>query len=328
MQSCVPGPLPLPTMTTPTHLSSQPLRCVAVPSFHPGPSNHLQTSSRTEPFPAHVRTALSRNVNHHPTVFHRHPHPRAETEKPFPSYVSHPPSSTPRKMSKTGLFKGKRWRVFARSASIGEPEVVDCENDRATPVGWYRDANRLWNLPNVLTLMRVLLIPPFAIGFYLPSHGNLISGSIFILAAITDFWDGYLARKWNICSNFGAFLDPVADKLMVSTALVLLAGQEGLLIAVPSTMILAREIAVSALREWMAEKGKRGSVAVGWSGKVKTAFQMVSLTGLLYTSRVLETSTIHLISLVLLYVSTYLTISSGLKYFNAAWPVLSGREAD
>ncbi len=97
---------------------------------------------------------------------------------------------------------------------------------------------------------------------------------IFAVASITDYLDGYLARRWDICSPFGAFLDPVADKLMVSTALILLSGKYGSVVAIPTSIILAREIAVSALREWMASRGKRDSVKVGFQGKVKKSLDI------------------------------------------------------
>mmetsp|Transcript_18635 Transcript_18635/g.35686 ORF Transcript_18635/g.35686 Transcript_18635/m.35686 type:complete len:169 (-) Transcript_18635:118-624(-) len=167
------------------------------------------------------------------------------------------------------------------------------------------------------------MIPFFMVAFY---HNGIIATSIFIAAAITDFLDGYLARKWKMCSPFGAFVDPVADKLMVATALVLLAGASGPIVAVPCSIILCREIGVSALREWMAEKGKRGSVAVGWSGKVKTACQMVALTGLLWAES-MSGGVLETISISLLYVATLLTVTSGLEYFKAAWPTLSGADS-
>jgi len=158
--------------------------------------------------------------------------------------------------------------------------------------------------------MRVAMIPFFMLAFY---QNGMAAAWIFIAAAITDFLDGYLARKWNMCSPFGAFVDPVADKLMVATALVLLAGANGPIVAVPCSVILCREIGVSALREWMAERGKRGSVAVGWSGKVKTACQMVALTGLLLSRSSSSSSLLLLqnLSMTLLYIATLLTVTSG-----------------
>ena len=127
------------------------------------------------------------------------------------------------------------------------------------------------NLPNWLTYARCFLIPALVIQFYISKceNKNIHSSLIFAIASITDFFDGYLARRWDICSPFGAFLDPVADKLMVSTALIILSGKYGSFVAIPSSIILAREIAVSALREWMASRGERDSVKVGVQGKVR-----------------------------------------------------------
>jgi CDP-diacylglycerol--glycerol-3-phosphate 3-phosphatidyltransferase len=125
-------------------------------------------------------------------------------------------------------------------------------------------------VPNLLTYARCLAIPALIVQFYTSTHANkhIHSSLIFAIASITDYLDGYLARRWDICSPFGAFLDPVADKLMVSTALILLTGKYGYLVAIPTAIILAREIAVSALREWMASRGARDSVKVGFQGKV------------------------------------------------------------
>ena len=130
---------------------------------------------------------------------------------------------------------------------------------------WYK-------VPNWLTYARCIAIPALIVQFYIGQCGNknIHSSLIFAIASITDFLDGYLARRWDICSPFGAFLDPVADKLMVSTALILLSGKYGSFVAVPSAIILAREISVSALREWMASRGQRDTVKVGFQGKVCT----------------------------------------------------------
>ena len=175
-------------------------------------------------------------------------------------------------------------------------------------------------LPNYLTYMRCLAIPAFMVLFYQPKR-HIECGSIFALASFTDWLDGYLARRWDIVSPFGAFLDPVADKLMVSTALILLTGHYGMPIAIPAAIILAREIAVSALREWMAERGQRESVKVGYQGKVKTASTMLALTMLLIVP--LEKSTgflskLYQPGLALLYLSTVVTVTSGSVYFRAA----------
>jgi len=143
------------------------------------------------------------------------------------------------------------------------------------------------NIPNLLTWLRILLIPVFVTVFYLsdstlaPHLKNLIATSVFLLASITDWLDGYLARKLNQTSAFGAFLDPVADKLMVAAALILLV-KLGRADAVIAFIIIGREITISALREWMAKIGSAKSVAVSMLGKIKTAFQMLAITLLLY----------------------------------------------
>jgi len=190
-------------------------------------------------------------------------------------------------------------------------------------------------LPNYLTYARCAAIPAIVAQFYLstsPSK-NMHTSLIFSIASITDWLDGYLARRWDITSAFGAFLDPVADKLMVSTTLILLCGKYGRLVAIPSAVILAREIAVSALREWMASMGRRDSVKVGFQGKVKTAATMVALSivtavpdgcafGLMGNTWEIVAST----GMGLLYLSSIVTITSGSVYFKAALPVLMGKE--
>jgi CDP-diacylglycerol--glycerol-3-phosphate 3-phosphatidyltransferase len=136
--------------------------------------------------------------------------------------------------------------------------------------------------------------------------------------------DGYLARRWDITSSFGAFLDPVADKLMVSTALVLLSGRYGAKVAIPTALILGREIAVSALREWMAQRGKRDTVQVGMQGKIKTALSMVALTLYLLVP-VSGSEKLDLLrepAQILLYLSAGITVTSCWAYFQAASPTL------
>lgn len=174
-------------------------------------------------------------------------------------------------------------------------------------------------LPNWLTYCRCAAIPLLVVFFYLSSC-NAIPCCIFAVASATDYLDGYLARKWDISSDFGAFLDPVADKLMVSTTLILLAGRYGALVAIPACIILAREIAVSALREWMAGKGLRNVVQVGFQGKLKTATSMLSLTLLLLVpiTGAKFWRKMQDFSFLLLYLSTLMTISSGSLYFRAA----------
>eukprot|EP00591_Stephanopyxis_turris_P011332 CAMPEP_0195528992 /NCGR_PEP_ID=MMETSP0794_2-20130614/31375_1 /TAXON_ID=515487 /ORGANISM="Stephanopyxis turris, Strain CCMP 815" /LENGTH=261 /DNA_ID=CAMNT_0040660225 /DNA_START=342 /DNA_END=1127 /DNA_ORIENTATION=- len=182
-------------------------------------------------------------------------------------------------------------------------------------------------LPDWLTYARCLAIPALALLFDSPDgiYRHTSVGALFALASFTDWLDGYLARRWEITSSFGAFLDPVADKLMVSTALILLSGRYGKVMALPSAIILAREIAVSALREWMAQRGLRDSVKVGYQGKVKTAATMVALTLLLFVPYPGVDGTSSLFygpGLVLLYFSALITVTSGSVYFKAAAPVL------
>jgi CDP-diacylglycerol--glycerol-3-phosphate 3-phosphatidyltransferase len=182
------------------------------------------------------------------------------------------------------------------------------------------------NLPNILTLLRIVLIPVLVILFYLPGKWMpLLCAAIFGLAAVTDWLDGYLARRLKQQSVFGAFLDPVADKLMVAVALVLLVeANHDLFFTIPVAIIIGREIAISALREWMSEIGKRATVAVSIIGKVKTAAQMVAILLLLYDTPVAGFPT-RLVGLVLLYVAAVLTLWSMLIYMRAAWPVIFGR---
>ena len=178
-------------------------------------------------------------------------------------------------------------------------------------------------LPNFLTYIRCLAIPALIALFYLPDK-HILTGLLFAVASFTDWLDGYLARRWDITSAFGAFLDPVADKLMVSTSLILLAGKYGVGVAIPTAIILAREIAVSALREWMAQRGQRDLVKVGFQGKVKTALTMVALTVLLFvpTSGTGVLSGLYMPGLVSLYLCALVTITSGSVYFIAAAPLL------
>lgn len=184
---------------------------------------------------------------------------------------------------------------------------------RAFPhVAWHR-------LPNILTYIRCIAIPLLMWLFYQPKS-NIQSSVLFGVASFTDWLDGYLARRWDITSAFGAFLDPVADKLMVSTSLILLTGRYGRITAIPTAVILAREIAVSALREWMAQRGLRDSVKVGFQGKLKTAATMVSLTLLLLAEN--DTSKLFLPSIAMLYLCALVTVTSGSVYFRAAAPVL------
>jgi CDP-diacylglycerol--glycerol-3-phosphate 3-phosphatidyltransferase len=185
------------------------------------------------------------------------------------------------------------------------------------------------NLPTWLTLFRVLLLPVMVIVYYLPFRGaNLAAAVVFVLAGVTDWLDGYLARRLNLTSAFGAFLDPVADKLMIAVTLFLLVqshrgGWPGILMAVTASIIVGREISVSALREWMAQIGARSKVKVAFLGKLKTAMQMVALVVLLLQHDA-ETLRLYHIGEALLVVAGILTIWSGLDYLRAAWPSLRG----
>ena len=188
-----------------------------------------------------------------------------------------------------------------------------------------------WNIPNILTVLRIALIPVFVGIFYLPhnlyklgilpTHTlNVIAASVFALACFTDWLDGFWARKFNQTSSFGAFLDPVADKLMVTAALIVLVefGRVG---AVVSLIIIGREIAISALREWMAGLGKSSSVGVAMIGKVKTAAQMLAIFLLLYWDNVAGYNT-RQIGHVLIVLAAFLTLLSMAYYLKVAWPTI------
>lgn len=176
------------------------------------------------------------------------------------------------------------------------------------------------NLPNSLTLLRILLIPVLVVVFYLPfQHHLLVAALVFSVASITDWIDGYVARKMGQETPFGAFLDPVADKLMVVTALVLLVERhDTILLTLAACVIIGREIVVSALREWMAELGARTSVAVSVVGKVKTAFQMVAIIALLAIDPAKDESWLLALGYLLLYTAAVLTLWSMLIYLKAA----------
>jgi CDP-diacylglycerol--glycerol-3-phosphate 3-phosphatidyltransferase len=180
------------------------------------------------------------------------------------------------------------------------------------------------NIPNLLTWARILLIPLVVGIYYFPipvAEANLIATAAFIVAAVTDWFDGWLARKLGQSSAFGAFLDPVADKLMVAAALVMLV-QLGRADAVLAFVIIGREITISALREWMASIGARKSVAVSFIGKLKTTAQMVSIPMLLYDAP-LGSVDIKSIGGLLLWVAAALTLWSMGYYLRKAWPEIS-----
>jgi CDP-diacylglycerol--glycerol-3-phosphate 3-phosphatidyltransferase len=178
-------------------------------------------------------------------------------------------------------------------------------------------------IPTALTLFRIALLPVMVVVFYSPFHGaNIAAAVIFVAAALTDWLDGWVARRFGMMSAFGAFLDPVADKLMVAVTLFLLVQENPTpLLAVTSAIIVGREISISALREWMAEIGQRGAVRVAMVGKVKTVMQIIAITVLLYQHD-LESIRPFFIGETLLVVAAVLTIWSGLQYVRAAWPIL------
>ncbi|WP_226502785.1 MULTISPECIES: CDP-diacylglycerol--glycerol-3-phosphate 3-phosphatidyltransferase [Pseudomonas] len=178
------------------------------------------------------------------------------------------------------------------------------------------------NIPNLITVLRVVLIPIFILLFYMPYHWSYAAASsVFAFAAATDWLDGYLARRLEQSTPFGAFLDPVADKLMVAVALVLLVqAHANVWLTLPAAVIIGREIVVSALREWMAEIGARAHVAVSNLGKWKTAAQMGALVILLANPPAFSFWVVA--GYALLLVAAGLTIWSMLKYLRAAWPHL------
>ena len=188
---------------------------------------------------------------------------------------------------------------------------------------------RILNIPNILTLARIVLIPVFLlVAYWPPAMGidesnpdmtrHMLLTAIFVVAAVTDWFDGYLARTLNQTSAFGRFLDPVADKLMVAAALIVLVQwQPSISMAFAAIVIISREITVSALREWMAELGARTSVAVSTVGKYKTAFQMIAITVFLLTWQPLD-----MLAYALLYTAVVLTLWSMFIYLKAAWPYL------
>ena len=185
------------------------------------------------------------------------------------------------------------------------------------------------NLPNLITWLRILLIPLIVGVYYLPDAWlpmpgkNLAATAIFVFAAVTDWLDGYLARKLDQMSAFGAFLDPVADKLMVVGALIVLLQLDRVDPAV-ALIIIGREIAISALREWMAKIGRAKSVAVAYIGKVKTVGQMVAIPLLLYHDELWGTVNCQVLGTVLIYVAAVLTVISMIYYLRQALPHATG----
>ncbi|WP_025731925.1 CDP-diacylglycerol--glycerol-3-phosphate 3-phosphatidyltransferase [Carnimonas nigrificans] len=177
------------------------------------------------------------------------------------------------------------------------------------------------NIPNILTLVRVVFIPLLVIAFYLPPPMSYsLAAILFGAASVTDWFDGFLARRWNQSTPFGAFLDPVADKLIVAVALALLIERYAdIWMTLPALVIIGREIVISALREWMAELGKRANVAVSSIGKLKTALQMFSIFLLLGAPL---DSGLALAAGLMLYAAALLTLWSMFQYLRAAWPEL------
>ena len=187
----------------------------------------------------------------------------------------------------------------------------------------------MMTIPNIITLSRIGLMPVFVVLFYL--QPNYLEGepltwinnslvAIYVLISSTDFLDGLLARKLNQISDLGAFLDPVADKLMVCTALILLTDYyHTWFITIPSIIIISREILVSALREWMAEIGKKSNISVSWIGKSKTFMQMIAILFLLFHQPlfIFSYNEINMMGRVLLFSATILTLWSGIKYLIA-----------
>ena len=184
------------------------------------------------------------------------------------------------------------------------------------------------NVPIGLTVSRIILIPFLVLVFYWPFENHkLVAAAIFGLAAITDWFDGYLARRLAQTTEFGAFLDPVADKLIAAVALVPRVEQHAsLLFTLAACVIIGREIVISALREWMADLGERTSVAVSYIGKVKTTFQMIAIVALLALPPDSETWMLGL-AFMMLYAAAILTLWSMVVYMRAAWKVILERQA-
>lgn len=181
----------------------------------------------------------------------------------------------------------------------------------------------LWNLPNTLTWLRIAAIPLIVLLFFMPYHwSDPAAGLLFVAAGITDSLDGYFARRLGQTSRLGAFLDPVADKLIVAVALVLLVSKDTrLLIVLTAVVIIGREITISALREWMAEIGERRKVAVSQLGKIKTILQIVGLSMMLYRAPLLGLP-LYNVGVVLTELAAAATLVSMVAYLRAAWPEL------
>ncbi len=192
----------------------------------------------------------------------------------------------------------------------------------------------MWTIPNQITLFRIILIPVFILVFYLPlSWSHFGAFAVFWVASVSDALDGYLARRLNQSSAFGAFIDPVADKLMVAAALIMIAEDyQSWYIAVPAMIMIAREIFISALREFMSSKGKRDVVAVSQLGKYKTAAQMLGIMGLIWQPNYdiplilfeFPFEILMFAAYAFYFIATVLTVWTMVVYFKAAWPELKG----
>lgn len=188
---------------------------------------------------------------------------------------------------------------------------------------------QMLNIPIALTWVRIAMIPILVALYYVPADWmsvavrDTLAMLAFVVASLTDWLDGWLARRWGQTTAFGAFLDPVADKLMVSASLLVLLDL-GRIDALVVLLIIGREITITALREWMATMGARASVAVHWLGKVKTVAQMVAIPMLLF-GRSLWVLPIVQLGTLLAYVAALLTLWSMLYYLHKAWPALRGR---
>jgi CDP-diacylglycerol--glycerol-3-phosphate 3-phosphatidyltransferase len=186
-----------------------------------------------------------------------------------------------------------------------------------------------FNLPIALTWLRIAMIPLIVALYYVPTSWvpeatrDAVGAIFFIVAALTDWFDGWLARRWNQTSSFGAFLDPVADKLMVCAALLILLNLDRV-DAFIALIIIGREITISALREWMAKIGASSSVAVHWLGKFKTAAQMIAIPCLLYGQPLYGVPT-ELVGQGLIVVAAVLTVWSMCYYLKRAWPEIRDR---
>lgn len=178
-----------------------------------------------------------------------------------------------------------------------------------------------FNIPTLLTLSRIALVPILAIFFYIPwEYSNIATTIIFIIAGMTDWLDGYLARKMQIETRFGAFLDPVADKIMVAFALILLVqAKSSLWMTLPATVIIGREIMISSLREWMAQINRHESIKVSKIGKWKTTTQIIAISCLLYSEEFIGVSLMQLLGFGFLYIATILALWSMISYLKVAY---------